>query len=99
MAGVVATRRRRRRTISGGSDTPPRSQRHRLANLLGPGVSRLLGLDGLQEGTRAQKNPDVPCPRVKVPDSAYRVRGPGDRQDGVGERWRAVAHLLVLHEG
>lgn len=98
MEGVVATQRRRR-TISGGSDTPPRSQRHRLANLLGPGVSRLLGVDGLQEGTRAQKNPDVPCPRVKVPDSAYRVRGPGDRQEGVGERWRAVAHLLVLHEG
>ena len=56
---------------------------------LSPGTRSERAIRGVRWRTRgAQKNPAAPCPRVEVPGSAYRVRGPGDRREGVGGRWK-----------
>ena len=73
------------------SEAPPR---------LSPETRRGRVTRGAREPTRGtQMNPDASVPRVKVPDSPYRVRGPGDRRDGVEGRWRVEAHFAALHKG
>lgn len=73
------------------SDAPPcrfpGARRERVAN--GEG----------QERTRAQKNPEAPCPRVNVPASAYRVRATGGRRNGVDGRcrWRQKGEGAAPH--
>lgn len=96
---MIATRCRSRTAASGGtghtiliSEAPPR---------LSPGTRREpVTRGGPKSEQGAQKNPDAPCQRVKVPDSAYRVRGAGDRREGVWKgRWRGEAHPSRVTQG